>query len=176
MVHEHFMGLRRHPQYAHCHIRVFIEANLSAINADYVANFLRHPRYGPLDVACETTAGARRYGVWTTHDKKEAYAEELKRAIPTLSFARILIGEEQALAETCHELFVQLAKFRREVVESATPEHQLHAKIVLTGKSAGSKDDLVLALCIALYHMYRSILRDDEFRKQCERSHIQMAF
>ena len=72
LIDRHFADLRAHTRYAHCLNRVFIEANLSAIDANRIANQIMHPRYGAVDIVCEDPTAARRYGIWTTQAKKEA--------------------------------------------------------------------------------------------------------
>jgi hypothetical protein len=185
MIHEHVHRLRSHPIYGSCLIRVFIEANMSPTDADRVADMLRHPRYRPesMDIVCEVKdrvrgGGFQQPGVFTTHSKKEAFAEELGRNIDFMHFARLFVcqGQPEVIQR---ELYMQLASFRVEVVGTADPDRQLHAKIIVTGKSSGKKDDLVMALCIALFHMFRSIhgteQADQLFRQRCFNRGIQLA-
>lgn len=53
MIDHHFHTLHVHPRYGRCLNRVFIEANLSYIDANRIADQLRHTRYGSaLDIVC----------------------------------------------------------------------------------------------------------------------------
>ena len=50
------------------------------------------------------------------------------------------------------------------------PSSALFSKVVITGKSSGKKDDLMMAFGIVLHYMYKSILRDEVFLRRCEAS------
>jgi hypothetical protein len=78
------------------------------------------------------------------------------------------------------ELFKQLGGFRREVIEPASGHDgqapsALFAKVVFTGKGGGKKDDLAMALQIALFEMYRSAFRDEVFLQRCMEAGIRAA-
>lgn len=166
MIDKHFRDIRAHPLYAKSYIRVMVESNLSYIDAARVKNQLSHPSYAPVDVMRESKAGSQRYGISTTKDTKEGYAMELQRNISTMKVAERPIGTK--FYESFGELLLQLSSFRREVVvpvdENGT---QLNYKVALTGKSPGRKDDLVMALGIALYFGIRS-MNDVLFMQRCD--------
>jgi hypothetical protein len=112
-------------------------------------------------------------GIWTTKSTKEAYTTEIQRNVPHMSFADQFISEN-AIDNQC-ELLKQLKAFRREIVAPATDSNtQLFYQIALTGKSAGRKDDLVMALGIALFYMFRS-QNDIPFLDHCQREAIASA-
>jgi hypothetical protein len=69
MIDHHYVTLRRHARYKQCVIRVFIEANLSQIDAKRISNQLEHGRYGSIDIVHEKGSMP---GVWTSAPKKEA--------------------------------------------------------------------------------------------------------
>lgn len=77
MLDTHFRSLRSHPRYARCHIRVFIEANMSFVCARRVRNQLMHPSYGSIEVVTfDNHNGVDRFGIWTTKDSKEVRDRE----------------------------------------------------------------------------------------------------
>jgi len=174
MIGKHFAAIReQHSIYRGCLVRIFIEANMSFIDAKRIANQLDVLQYQPVDIVSEDKSKLHRVGVWTTTDKKEAFAEELQRCVPHMQFAREFIcdTDEKVVKQ---ELFGQLLRFRKEVVQVNNPDHTLHLKVVYTGKGPNQKDDLVLALSIGVYHMMRSIYRDPEFRQRCEQQGMMM--
>ena len=94
-----------------------------------------------------------RIGTWTDNNKKIAFAQELQRSVPTMTFASDFISCEQDPSKLRAQMIEQIRTFRKEIVApKGDGTTQLHNKIVITGKSAGRKDDLVMALSIAQHH------------------------
>jgi hypothetical protein len=86
-----------------------------------------------------------------------------------MSFAQEHIDTPDMWEENRKEFFKQLAQLRKEVIAPTNQDNTttLHAKVVITGKSAGHCDDMAMAWGILLYHMIRS-LGDDAFRFKME--------
>lgn len=165
MIRQHYLGLRAQPQYRLAYVRVFIEANMSFIDAGRVADQLSEPCFKPLEVVRHDKQG--RYGIWTTRDRKMAYCDEIRRAVPHMRLATVLVTAKPR--ENIDELCAQLGQFRIEHSFKAKEGESLFCQRVLTGKSTGQKDDLWMALGIAIYYMHRS--RDDTaFVDMCEHS------
>lgn len=168
MIDNHYMSIRTHSAYKRCLVRVFIEANMSFIDAGRIANQLAHPQYGDMDIVSEDKSSSRRFGIWTSKDSKQGYATELTRAINFMCIATHTIGK--SVAADIKELCAQFAMFRREVVVPPKDNGKsLHYTVTLTGKSAGRKDDLVMACGIALFYMFRS-MNDQIFIQRCHDS------
>ena len=164
MIDSHFRALRNTPRYARAHIRVFIEANMSFIDAGRVANQVACGVHGDVHVVRFDPHGRHRYGIWTTKDKKIAYCQEIQREIDHLCLADDFISAHPK--EVLEALLQQLGSFRDEVT---MPESgvALFAQRNLTGKSLGKTDDLWMALGIALFHMMRSA-HDLDFAQLCQ--------
>jgi hypothetical protein len=163
MIVDHFKALRSCERFKKAFIRVFIEANMSFITADHVANLIRdRAELSPVDVVRHDPQGTR-YGIWTSEDSKKQYADRLRTYTPAMTFAQEFV-DQIGNQKDRDELILQMGNFRREMVEGASPEHQLKCKEVFTGKGPGMKDDFVLALCIALVQADNSIYDDIEFR------------
>lgn len=73
----------------------------------------------------------------------------------------------QPLARLKHDLHSQLRSIRRNVVRPMHPEHQ-KTKVTISGKTSTKKDDLALALMMALF--FSDITRQNpEFVDRCHR-------
>jgi len=173
LVWSHFQDLRVHPRYRHCHNRVFIEANMGFVETDRWAKMLLDKDvFGDVDVMRFDPNSKKdqrgRFGVWTTHDAKMAYASELSRAINKIQLAEFHIGG-QTWAKNVDDLYTQLGQFRRDVIQPTNGGNggSLHNKISISGKGPGQQDDIVMALGIALCYMYKS-LADYRFLDMCE--------
>jgi hypothetical protein len=119
-------------------------------------------------VVSEDKSPAHRLGIWTSKDSKEAYAIEIQRAVLHMSFAEQFISRNAGECQA--ELMKQLSVFRREVIAPVNDSGvALCYQVALTGKSSGRKDDLVMALGIAIFYMYRS-QNDAAFTDFCIRT------
>jgi len=165
MIDKHFTDLMEHARYSACYHRVFIEANMSYIDAGRIANQLKHARYGcNLEVVRFDASSNERYGVWTSQSTKEAYCNEIQREIYNMRMARIFLSH--APEDNFKELCVQLGSFRSEIIVPSGDSAMLFHKKLLTGKSSGKKDDIWMALGIMLYYMQRS-QHDIVFQARC---------
>lgn len=156
MLNTHFETIRNNKIYESSYIRVIYEANMSYSTADYWARELdMNPRLaGGLDFARNYDKKGR-VGSWTTHEKKIAFAKELAKTVPTMTFADHFITQADTEEVIINELCTQIRQFRTEIIVPKGDNGgvgQLHNKMVVTGKGAGQKDDLVMGLCIAIYH------------------------
>lgn len=161
MIKGHLQKLQAHPRYGQAHKFSFIEANMSYIGADQVADWC-YP-FQPMSVESRDPSPRGRVGVWTGPYEKEAYAWRLRDIVEDdlLFFAADLIGENVLRDKT--NLISQMRKFRMERLE---PNDVTFGKFkyAYSGKtSGGEKDDLVLSLMIAIHWGDRK--RDDvQFR------------
>lgn len=153
MINGHFRGIRENERYSKCFIRVFIESNMSFIDSGRIANMLSHPGYAPLECVSQMPDG--RIGIITTQATKEGYACEIRRSIDGMVVAEQFVSENKDA--NVQALVDQLRNFRREIIVPTNNSAVLHYKVALTGKSPGKKDDLVMALGIALYYMMQSL-------------------
>jgi hypothetical protein len=173
MIDTHYMKLMNHPRYRQCRIRVYIEANMSFIDADRIAKRLQEPIFASrIEVVRFDAKG--RYGIWTTPDKKECYATQLQISIPRARFAHgndFLSQEEDGHKP---ELFKQLKNFRREidVPKNGAAASALFYKSHITGKSTGEKDDWAMVFGILLHHMWRDVSLNEVFLQACTRNSI----
>jgi hypothetical protein len=77
MVDRHFAELRRSERYKRCHIRVFIECNLSYLESKRIADLLHSGGHGGLEIVrFDKRNGVDRYGIRTTADSKKAVSGE----------------------------------------------------------------------------------------------------
>lgn len=179
VIDEHFRRLRTHIQYRNCMNRVYMEANMSFVDTDRLAKKLHSNRdlYGNVHVVSfdpkKKGTGGGRFGIWTTHDSKVCYAEEIRRCMAHMRFADKYIGTPDNWQINRTELFKQLGQFRKEIIVPANTENnsQLFFKVNITGKSTGEQDDMVMALGICLYYMFRA-QSDDSFLALCDKLKI----
>lgn len=168
MIHTHFMRIRAQPCFARSHIRLFIEANLSFISAfDVVASLQDFNQYGSIEAVRFDPMGKNRFGIWTTAESKELYCREMQRSIEQLHLYRHFARVAQDAERTLPELYSQLGEFRIEIrVPNEEQPGTLFYKRVFTGKGPGKKDDMFMALGIALKYAFDS-QSDHRFQQYC---------
>ena len=105
-----------------------------------------------------------RAGANTSNEKKIVFAQQLQQSVPTMTFAEefVTVNVSSNPRVVIDRIVDQIGKFRREIVATKADSDgtALCSKMVVTGKGHGMKDDLVMALCIAVY--YAHIDRCDE--------------
>ena len=155
----HYQALLDKERYRNCIIRVFIEANMSFIDADRIATDLQRIGGRRIDVVrfdpeCKENP---RYGVWTNAASKEAQACELQRSVPLMSFVEPNLAVSRDWEGNITELLTQLKKYRKVIdqpktaAQSGGSASSLFYKAYCTGKGgAGTCDDMVSATGIAL--------------------------
>lgn len=153
MIHRHLLGLRdaRSP-YRDSHLFVFVEANMSWLHADEVRQMLESDsRYGPLRIESSDRSGRQRPGVITTENNKQGFVHCLRHPLMLghLRHAEYAVSQDIQAARTV--LHDQIRHFRRNVKEAANPEYGQAARVAYTGKTHTRKDDLVLALMMAMF-------------------------
>jgi hypothetical protein len=167
MLYGHFGKLRAHPIYRRCYNMVYFECNMSFVDSGRWARYLERSdsvNNGACEFARFDSIG--RVGTWTDNNKKIAFAQELQRAVPTMTFASDFITCDQDSNKLRLQMIEQIRTFRKDIVApKGDGTTQLFNKIVITGKSPGKKDDLVMALCIAMYHGFLARF-DDKFQKR----------
>lgn len=151
MINNHLRKLSRDPRFCRAHKLISIEANMSYIGADQVANWCQADEFQPVIIESRDSSSRNRVGVWTGPYEKETYAWLLRDIVENdkLHFAADMIS---ANADKNKETLIsQLRQFRMERMD---PKDVTFGKFkyAYTGKTAGgNKDDLVLALMIATY-------------------------
>lgn len=164
---NYFTCMRRDPRYSDCHMRVFIEANMSFTTAQGVHDLLKSSAlFGNVDVVRFDPKGKDRPGVWTSKDAKHAYCLEIGAHIEHTYFTQQTCSSNAPAVLA--EFYKQLGFFHEELLEPAGgAETALFRKSVLTGKGQGKKDDLFMAFGICIYHLLRS-QSNVEFRNRCD--------
>ena len=163
MLQNHVLMLRKIPEYRNAIIFLYIESNMSFLSADGVCEMFISDaeRFGPMIPVSDRKQDDGRYGVWSGQFEKEAYAIGLMYA---MSDGSIDYAEHVAcsnLIPTKALLEDQMRALRRET-KQATDSAYNPVKVVFTGKSHNTRDDLVMALQIALHNMRKQI-RSDKF-------------
>lgn len=156
MLKAHITALRDTPQYADAFIYVYIEANMSWISVDMIADvLLGHDTKQRTVVVQQDPGKNERFGVWTGPAEKENYAAGLQRVLVDnlLFFAENMVGGHQARDK--QNLMQQLSVYRKEVKAPTEPIHGKY-KTSFGGKSQGQKDDLAMALQICLHWMCKT--------------------
>jgi hypothetical protein len=167
MLQNHVLMLRAIPQYHKADIFLYIEANMSFISADEVCEmYIRNDeKFGPVIPVSDRKEGDGRYGVWSGQYEKEAYARGLAYTMSdgNLDYCRHMAGAK--IEATKMVLQDQMKNLRR---EAKTPQDMAfqQVKYVYTGKSSGKRDDLCMALQIAL-HCMRKQRCNPKFLKWC---------
>lgn len=175
MILTHFRKLRRPTsRYRQCFIQVYIEANLSQISADDCAKLVhRDLRCGDprlIKFVSRDHTKEHRIGVWTDNPAKEAYAGALRHNIYALFVAEEY--ESQTLENTTEDciqaLYRQLRDFRVEFIEK--PDGTCLRRH--TGKGAGRKDDIAMAIMIFLYYALKDACQNYEFQLFCRQNSL----
>lgn len=174
---KHVFGLRTMDRraFAGAKLVVITESNFSALFAERVASFLgKNPdTFGPVECIYQPVKRngvmAKRYGVVTTHAKKEAYVIQ---TVDALTMDRLMFAQQGVCADGPNawhrnkdKLIRQMAAYRSEI---KVPTDQTHGTFrqSFTGKGGNQKDDLAMAFQINLYHT-RELLRDPQFLRRC---------
>ena len=156
MLERFILRTRSYRTYRDSHIFVFIEANMSFISADMIANFMRNPRFGSVEAVSLDPKNKQRYGVWTGEVEKERYAEAMERALAngSLCYASEQVGDPDKWEANKKAFEEQTGWYRREVDEAKNPAFNKN-KVTFTGKSSGRKDDMTIVVQLLLYHLER---------------------
>lgn len=149
MIKDHCVQLRSKPAFRRALFVFFLEANMSYVATNRLNAMLDVPAIQPVHVERDRKNPAR-FGIWTGQAEKEAYVDRMVDALVdnSLCFAKNMVG--QNLAKDRGDLLKQMSKFRREV---KPPSDFMFgtAKVAYSGKSSSQKDDLILAVQIALF-------------------------
>lgn len=159
MIFDHVAALRAHPRYRRALLVAFVEANMSWILVDRVAQLLCNaPILQPIEVPSFDASSRQRAGVITSEDTKRSYVALLQRLLSDRCLRYVgnptMVGKEPEKLQRALE--DQMRNFRRAVKLPTSPEFQNYT-VKLSGKSGNSKDDLVMALMIALH--WSSVMR-----------------
>lgn len=165
VVHRHLADLRNSHAFRASLITLFVEANMSWIEADRVKKLASDPLLQPLYMPAFNSKNLP--GVITTEHNKIAYVDTLRRLLEdeSIGFATEMISARPL--ELKKQLMEQMRMFRR-VVQKPRNEEAQSSRVFMTGKGNNRKDDLLLALMMAVYFS-RVARNDDKFRVYCEK-------
>lgn len=147
-----------------CRASVFvfvIEANLDWMRAKFIATHVRRGGlYFPCTEMCEDPKNHDRPGVWMTNPRKEQMNHDAMffmqldclHSLPLINPRgnhMVSLGETKDIHNTVTTFRDQLKSYRRKL-DRVTTDPSKEAKARYTGKSAGSKDDMVIAFQMAI--------------------------
>ena len=152
-IYEHLMRIRRSDRYRNATIVIYIEANMSWIEVDRVAQICSSPQLGPVIIESSDTSSRNRLGVTTTEANKAAYVSGLMHILQDgkIQYASPLLSKDPDRAKRLLES--QLRQFRRTVKTPRDTTFQ-QGRVSYTGKSARTQDDLAMVLMMAIYWGY----------------------
>lgn len=166
MMETHIMKIRSSKQYQSCQIYAFIESNYSVIEAKNVSNVITQHQFMPIKVHYQVKANnMQRVGVYTGPNEKRMYVQELSLALSheslyyPIDFEFISCKQTNVIKD---ELLQQLRMYRRETKMSVHEDEafaQVH--VAYSGKGGGRKDDLCMALQMAVYHGNEKLMSDE---------------
>jgi hypothetical protein len=145
-LHQHFSKLRDIGVLANSNVILIVESNYGgAIGASRIADICAE--FQPLSAMTRDTSKERKCGVTTTAPVKERMRVELQKLLRhnavrfATEFTSVETGSRDAVCS-------QLRGFRFHVVENKSEggDPNKRSRIVLTGKGAGSNDDLTMAV------------------------------
>ena len=162
MLQNHVLMLRKIPEYTNAIIFLYVESDYSYLSSDQVCEMFISDaeRFGPMIPASDDNDSEGRFGV-RSQFIKEAMAIGLMYAMSdgSIDYAEHIASSN--LAPTKLLLEDQMRVLRRET-KQATDSAFNPVKVIFTGKSHNTRDDLVMALQIALHNM-RKQNRSDKF-------------
>lgn len=172
MIVQHLFTLRKHPTYANALFVVFVEANMSNVQANRVRKLVTMPTLGPIVVPGYNSKGEQCPGVYTTNTNKEAYIYALLNLLQEKQFIVakdfVSVTSVTSLEDVKMDLAGQMRYFRRVEKPNKNPEFIVN-KVVMTGKSNHRKDDLLMALMFSVY--FRTMVRaQNRYQSQLELS------
>ena len=172
MIVQHIYTLRKHPTYRDALFVVFVEANMSNVQANRVRKLVSMSELGPIIVPGYNSKGEECPGVYTTSTNKEAYIFALLNLLQEkqLSVAKdfVSVTSVASLDDIKMDLSGQMRYFRRIEKQNKNPEF-IANKVVMTGKSSHHKDDLLMALMFSIY--FRTMIRaQHRYQSQLESS------
>lgn len=139
-----------------------IEANLDWMRAKFISTHVRRPGglYFPCTDMCEDPQDHDRPGVWMTNARKEQMNNDAMffmqldclHVLPLLNpkgNKLVSLGKTEDILNTARMFQDQLKSYRRKL-DRVTTDPSKEAKARYTGKSAGSKDDMVIAFQMAI--------------------------
>lgn len=168
MLADHVLGLRQLSQYKDALFVFYIEANMSFLSVSHLCNFFNQPQFGLVKIVSRDPKNMGRPGVWTGPQEKEIFARDLEQVMSDgkLSFADQMVSDNPEHNKV--KLLAQLNFFSRIVIPPNDPS-QHENRIVYSGKGVGRRDDLCLALMLALTHG-KMTLFDQQFVEECHRN------
>jgi hypothetical protein len=152
--------LRKQKRYKDSLVYVYVEVGASWFEPQRLyKRFLdKQHHYGRIEFEMyKEKDGRATPGFIMTPEMKERLVDVTLSRIKNeqLRLCRHLAGADSVLAQNRAELLVQLKEYRCEL-KPALDSSFGHEKRTFTGKSPGQKDDLCMALQMALYYMYKT--------------------
>jgi hypothetical protein len=153
MIYDHILELRSNRVYGKCVIVLYIESNYSWVEADRVAKICSAYPLRPVYVETSKHGGSIRPGVLTTKDSKTGYMFATRQLLQcdNLSFAKAFVSSHPE--DVKNALIGQLEQFRKVTKVPKDAEFGT-TQVTYTGKSFNSKDDLAMALMMAIYFSF----------------------
>lgn len=164
MIELHLEGIRKTVQYKDAYIFCYIESNMSRIDANQVRDVVQQSRFAPVHVEYQIHQNKPRIGVLTGAEEKKQYVKDLQNI---LSNGQACFPDDSMFVtnepDKCKQLLVQqVLQFRRdEKVSNADDPAFSVVKETFSGKHGGRKDDLAMALQIALHHGAKKRMSDE---------------
>lgn len=145
---------------------VYIEANMSFIEANRLKGVFSQEKYGLVHVMSRDPKKEGRDGVWTDAVAKKMFALDLQRVMSNgqLSFGDQMVSDNGEMHKM--KLLDQMQQFCRAVTQPKKDSSQM-PKITYSGKGPGQRDDLVLGLMIALTHSIKT-KNEQWFHDKCQ--------
>jgi hypothetical protein len=158
MIYTHLRTLRRLPDFLCTTFVIYIEANMSWLETDRVAQICSRPELQPVLLESRDPKRQDRIGVITDENTKLGYVSTMRHLLSDkqLSYYQQLHSENTAEAKATLE--DQLRQFRRAIRVPDNPEHAKY-QVHYTGKGYSKKDDLVMALMMCCY--WSEVTRND---------------
>lgn len=172
MIITHFLKLRANPKTARSLIVLFIEANMSYVEANRLRELLLQPRFAPVQVISRDSTKQDRAGIITTEESKRQMADDLEKTMKAerLVYWRDFVTQLSTQQEAKAEIETQLLAYRRDARPSKDPA-RTRPIITYSGKNGGNtRDDQCMALQIAL-NEGRKMRESHEFIDMCRAKH-----
>lgn len=160
---NHLRALRDSPLYRDAYIFIYVEINMSYIQADWLAKLIAKQKdLGQIEMVSyekDSASATPRYGVWTGPQQKEEYATHLAQLLRDglIRYASYIVGANPE--ETIQTAEEQLKTYRKEIQKPSNHTFGKY-KFAYSGKSDGCKDDL--AMVFQMFPYWMNYKRSDE--------------
>lgn len=175
MVYHHLAGIRSIPLLRPSVIRVYVEINHSLYEGSRILRQCSKYRFSPIEMQTTKTGSGSKLGVFTSHATKQAYVDIVTDLLrdESLHFTDSPVPPhtQELSFTTMSKLLVEQLKAFRKIKKTPRDKTADVNTVYFSGKGQGRKDDLLLALMIALY--FSGLDRNDPaFRESCRARNI----